>query len=140
MAATTVPGACLCGGVQFEIDLPTLYCVHCHCSMCRRAHGAGYVTWIGVPCDRFRVVSGAAQLRRFRSSAHGTRGFCTTCGSTMFFESTEHPDFLDVALANVAGAIDRLPEFHAYFSDRAPWVQVDDDLPRFGGPSGLEPI
>jgi hypothetical protein len=36
--------------------------------------------------------------------------------------------------------IDRRPEMHVYFSDRAPWIDVRDDLPRLGGPTGMEPI
>ena len=77
-----VPGSCLCGAVRFEIDLPVLFCAHCHCSMCRRAHGAGYVTWIGVPYDRFRIREGTDTLVRYRSSDHGTRSFCGSCGSS----------------------------------------------------------
>ena len=38
------------------------------------------------------------------------------------------------------GPVDRVPEFHAYFDDRVEWVGVQDDLPRLGGPTGLEPL
>jgi hypothetical protein len=37
------------------------------------------------------------------------------------------------------GAIDRLPESHIFFDDRAAWTIVADDLPRLGGPTGMEP-
>ena len=48
-----VEGECLCGSVQFEVELPTTFCGHCHCSMCLRGHGAGFVTWFVVPRSRF---------------------------------------------------------------------------------------
>lgn len=140
MEPGTVLGACFCGAIRFEIELPTLFCAHCHCTMCRRAHGAGYVTWLGVPTERFRVVAGERQLVRFRSSDHGTRSFCGTCGSTLLCESTHHPERIDIVLANMQGEIDRPPQFHVYFDDRARWVHVADDLPRLGGPTGLEPV
>jgi len=54
----TVTGGCLCGALRFSIDLPTAWCVHCHCSICRRNHGAGFVTWVGVPRDHFRMEAG----------------------------------------------------------------------------------
>ena len=139
MATSPVSGACLCGAVRFEIETPTLFSAHCHCSMCRRAHGAGFVTWIGVPYERFRVRAGEDRLVRYRSSDHGTRTFCHTCGSTLFCESTRHPDYIDIVLANLDGPIDRAPEFHVFFDDRAPWVHVADELPRMGGTSGIEP-
>jgi hypothetical protein len=130
MDAATVPGACLCGAVRFEIQLPTLFCGHCHCSICRRAHGAGYVTWIAVSTEQFRLVAGEPHLSHYTSSDHGTRSFCNVCGSALFFRSTHHSEKIDIPLANMLGAIDRAPQFHAFFADHAPWVQVGDDLPR----------
>jgi len=140
MANAPVLGACLCGEVRFEIDVPTLFCAHCHCSMCRRSHGAGYVTWIGVPFERFRMLAGEERLVRYRSSEHGTRSFCGRCGSSLFCESTLHADYVDVVLANLDGAVEALPQAHFYFDDRAPWVAIADDLPRFGGKTGTEPL
>jgi hypothetical protein len=134
-----VKGSCFCGAVRFRVQLPTRFCAHCHCSMCRRAHGAGYVTWIAVGYDGFALEAGQPELARFRSSEHGTRSFCSRCGSTLFCESTRHPDQIDIVLANLEGPIDREPSAHFYFDDRAPWVRVEDGLPRYGGRSGLEP-
>ena len=140
MAKVPVSGACLCGAVRFEFDAPSLFCAHCHCSMCRRAHGAGYVTWIGVPFERFRLIAGVVGLVRYRSSEHGTRSFCGRCGSSLFCESTLHPDYVDIVVANLDSTLDVAPQAHFYFDDRAPWVAIADDLPRFGGKTGTEPL
>jgi hypothetical protein len=135
----SVTGSCFCGTVRFTVGLPTLFCGHCHCSMCRRSHGAGYVTWLSVPRERFSVDAGSEALVRFRSSDHGTRSFCKVCGSSLLCESTRHPDQIDVVLANLHGPIDREPQAHIYFDDRVSWVHVEDGLPRLGGASGVEP-
>jgi hypothetical protein len=107
--------------------------------MCRRNHGAGFVTWFAVPYAQFRIVRGSGQLRRFVSSDHGTRSFCGICGSSMFCESTRHPEYIDIVLANMESPIDREPQMHIFFSDRAAWVHVADSLPKLGGESGQEP-
>jgi hypothetical protein len=133
-------GSCFCGAVRFELDPPTFFCGHCHCTMCRRAHGAGYVTWVVLPREQFRITAGADRLARYPSSDHGTRSFCTTCGSSLLCESTHHPERIDVVLANIAGEIDRPPEAHVFFSDRVSWVEVHDALPKLGGATGLEPL
>ena len=133
-------GRCLCGAVRFEFALPTLACVHCHCGMCRRAHGAGFVTWIRVARAGFRMHSGSEGLVAYPSSEHGVRSFCGTCGSTLFCGLEREPDTIDIVRANLDGEIDRVPEAHIYFSDRASWVEPADALPRFGGPSGTEPL
>jgi hypothetical protein len=139
MENVKVSGACLCGALRFEVELPTLFCAHCHCGMCRRAHGAGFVTWFGIPHERFRITAGAENLVRYRSSEHATRSFCGRCGSSLFFATTQRPDQIDVVLANMDGPIDRAPELHVFIDDRADWVHIGDALPRLGGPTGLEP-
>ena len=137
--AEQVRGGCLCGAIRFTVTLPTIFCGHCHCSMCRRNHGAAYVTWFAVPRSQLSVDSGLDQVTRYESSEHGSRSFCGRCGSSLFCISSRLPDLVDIPLANMDAAIDRIPESHIYFDDRAAWTIVGDDLPRLGGPSGLEP-
>ena len=117
MAPSRVTGGCFCGVVQIEIALPTLFCGHCHCSMCRHPHGAGFLTRTGVPMERFRVTAGAGDIVRFRSSERGTRSFCGTCGSQMFCQT--EPKVIDVALAALHGESDRDPEAHYRNDSRA---------------------
>lgn len=133
-------GACLCGAVRFTAHLPSIVCVHCHCSMCRRNHGAGYVTWFAVPPAQLVVESGEDDLVRYESSVHGSRRFCRHCGSSLICESTHFPDRIDVALGAMQEPIDRAPQAHVFFDSGAPWVAVGDDLPRLGGKTGFEPL
>jgi len=140
MADAKVVGSCLCGAVRFSVTLPTLFCGHCHCSMCRRNHGAGFVTWFAVPRAQLDVEAGSEELRRFASSEHGSRRFCARCGSALFCENEAHPDQIDIPLANMEAPIDRPPQVHFFFDSRAEWVAVADDLPRLGGATGVEPL
>ncbi len=136
----SIPGGCLCGEIEFSVDVPSLFCGHCHCTMCQRNHGAGFVTWFAVPRSQFSLDRGDSMLMRFESSEHGARSFCGRCGSSLFCESTQHPDQIDIVLANMKQPIDRPPQVHVYFDDRAEWTQVNDGLPRLGGVSGMEPV
>ena len=130
-----VAGSCFCGAVRFEVDLPTLFCAHCHCSMCRRSNGAAFVTWFAVPSERLRLHE-SSTLVRHRSSEHGTRSFCGKCGSPLFCESSRHPERIDVTLASMEGPIDRLPQAHTYYDCRAEWIDDQEQLPKLGGASG----
>ena len=139
----SVEGACFCGEVRFQIDLPTLFCGHCHCSMCRRPHGASYVTWAGVGPDHFRITQGADLLRTFTSSTQGRRQFCDTCGTQLFCwheTASGETKMIDVTLASLEAPIDRPPQGHYYYDSKAAWTTVNDDLPKFGGESGSEPL
>jgi hypothetical protein len=135
-----VCGGCLCGAVRFRVRLPTQFCAHCHCSMCRRNHGAGYVTWFAVAPEQLTVERGAGELVRYASSEHGSRSFCARCGSSLFCDNTSYPGRVDVALGAMDGPIDRAPQLHVYFDSRAPWIEIGDELPRLGGKTGLEPL
>ena len=133
-------GSCLCGAIRFTVELPSIACAHCHCSMCRSHHGAAYATWLVVPRPQLTIDSGGDLLTRFLSSEHGSRSFCSRCGSSLFCDSTHRAGQIDVALAALRDPVDREPQVHIYFDSRAPWVRVDDTLPRLGGKTGLEPL
>jgi hypothetical protein len=123
-------GSCPCGGVIFEADLPSKWVAHCHCSMCRRWHGAPYVTWVGMEQERVRVHG--AMLRWHASSPGAQRGFCGNCGAMMFFRSDRWPGELHIALAHFGDAIDRAPQVHVFWNDHVEWASIDpnDGLPR----------
>lgn len=140
MAEGVVVGGCSCGAVQFEVTLPAKWCASCHCSKCRRAHSAGFVTWVGLVATAFRIVAGAEHRTRYASSAKASRTFCSRCGSPLTFESERWPDEVHVPRACLPDELALFPKAHAFFSDRAPWLEIHDDLPRFGGASGVEPL
>jgi hypothetical protein len=108
--------------------------------MCRRNHGAGFVTWFAVPRAQLDIEAGGEELGRYASSEHGSRAFCARCGSALFCENDKHPDQVDIPLANMEAPIDRPPQVHFFFDSRADWVAVADDLPRLGGATGIEPL
>ena len=140
MPEDSVPGRCFCAAVRFEVTLPTLFCGHCHCSMCQRANAAPFVTWFGVPYDRFRITAGEDRLVRRKSSDHGTRSFCGDCGSQLFCENAQHPDLIDVTLASMHDLIDREPQAHMYYDCRVSWIDDLEGLPKLGGAGGTQKL
>jgi hypothetical protein len=128
--SAVVGGSCLCGALAFECTLPTKWVAHCHCSLCRRAHGAAFVTWAGLPDAQFRVTAGEAQLHWYRSTPEAERGFCATCGSTLFFRSSKWPGEMHVVVSNLHAALDRAPQAHVNWNAHVDWYVPDDALPR----------
>ena len=128
-----VRGACLCGEIRYEIDLPTRGAVHCHCTMCRRWNGAGYTTWFAVTKDQLRIMEGQDRLQRYASSDHAGRFFCDVCGSSLFGDSSRTPDVMYIVRGPVEGEIDAAPAGHMCFETRVPWIEIGDDLPRSEG-------
>ena len=135
-----IAGSCLCGAITFSLIPPTRFVAHCHCSICRRAHGAAYVTWAGVKSEQLIILTGLDDLVCYPSSPWAIRRFCRHCGSPMFFNADRYPGEIHVAVASLTWPIDRLPEAHVFFDDHAPWADISDRLPRYGGPEGLDPL
>lgn len=135
-----VSGGCHCGAVRFRIRFPTKFFAHCHCADCRRAHGAAFVSWVGVPAAQFRVDQGTEQLVRYDSSSAAWRQFCGRCGTTLTFAGDRWEGEVHVVAANLNGPVDREPQAHTYFDRAVDWVQPADDLPRLGGATGIKPL
>ena len=101
--------------------------------MCRRAQGAGFVTWLGTDAERFELVDDAQCLCTYRSSPEAIRSFCGRCGTPLFFESTRWPGERHVTLGSVEPALAaRLqPQGHVHWATRVPWIgEIHDGLPR----------
>src|SRR6202035_4455912 len=77
----SVRGSCLCGGVKFEITGPLLRPLNCHCSLCRKQHGAAFRSRARVRAEDFRWVQGEDLVTFHESSPGYHRGFCRVCGS-----------------------------------------------------------
>ena len=122
-------GGCFCGGVKFNINRAKLWCSHCHCSMCQRIQGAAVVTWVGCDDDSVEIDDKDNKLRWFKSSSEAERGFCSHCGSPLFFRSSKWPGELHIARALVSGELDREPASHAFYDTHVGWMSLADQLP-----------
>ena len=128
-----VKGSCLCGAVGLTANLPSKWCAHCHCSMCRKAHGAGYVTWVGFEQDQVSITKGADQLAWHHSSPGAQRGFCRQCGSSMFFRSERWAGELHIALGCIDDEMDRKPQANVFFDRHVDWMPIDETLKQVEG-------
>lgn len=140
MTANDFEGSCYCGRVRYRMTGDPRFVVHDHCSICRRVAGAAFVTWVGVKDEQFSLLAGGDELTTFASSSEATRQFCKHCGSHLFFRSSRWPGEVHVTLATLLAPEGLVAKAHVFFSDRAPWMQLDGALPKLGGPSGVEPL
>ena len=125
-----VRGSCLCGAVRYEIRGALGPMSHCHCAMCRKAHGAAFGTYSRVRRSDFALLAGAERIRAFRSSAKVTRTFCDTCGSTLQWITDDRPDALDVAIGTLDDDPGIRPSLHIFTASKAPWFEITDGLPQ----------
>jgi hypothetical protein len=123
-------GGCLCGRVRYKVRGPLRGILLCHCGQCRRVHGhlGAYSSAARADID----VQGADAIVWFASSQRGRRGFCGTCGSSLFFDPVGED-----RLAIAAGSLDQPSGLevigHEYVADKADYIRIDDGLPACPG-------
>ena len=126
----THTGSCLCGSVRYRATEPFLDMLHCHCTDCRKAHGAAFATSIGVSRDRFAIVAGEGDLASFTTPTGTRRSFCRRCGSKIAVENDAW-DALYVPAGTIDTALPHRPQLHMYVRSRVPWNEIEDGLPQF---------
>ena len=128
-------GGCQCGGVRYRITAPALEVNHCHCSICRKVHGALFASFARVRKSNFILERPSeADLGVFRSSAVVQRHFCTRCGSPLFITIYGYPDRVWLAAGTLdSGAHPGHPadnEIHIFVGSKSPWFPIADGLPQ----------
>ena len=132
-------GSCLCGGVSYQVDGEIGPMAHCHCSMCRKHHGASFVTFVGVERSGFRWVKGEELVARYQSSPGHERGFCRTCGSNLPVPWAPGAEKLYIPAGTLDDDPGVRPAVHIFVASKAPWVEISDELPQFDEyPSGFD--
>ena len=126
---SVIRGSCLCGGVKYEITGPLMRAGHCHCSRCRKAHGAAFRSRARVRVVDFRWVQGEPLVKYFESSPGFRRGFCSVCGSPIVNRPAGAPEF-GIALGGLDDDPGVRPERHYYAGSKAPWFEITDTLPQ----------
>ena len=125
-----VTGRCECGKVQYEVSGNITDFSHCHCSQCRRLHGAAFATFGGVQRGSFRYLKGETSVKVYASSETSDRVFCENCGSNILVDYKPEQDFLYITM----GTVDDEPEcpaaYHQFVESKAPWYEICDNLPR----------
>ncbi|MEM8646734.1 MAG: GFA family protein [Pseudomonadota bacterium] len=124
-------GSCLCGHIRYRISGPLHGVLNCHCSMCRKAHGAAFRTRAAVKTEDFEWLAGKNLLTRYESSLGEHRSFCSKCGSNLVTFFDNNPDWLGFPLGTLDDDPGVAPEFHVFVGSKAPWHEITDDLPQW---------
>ncbi len=120
-------GSCLCGAVSFELPGPLPTPNACHCSQCRKQSGH---FWASTDVPRSALtIRGGDHLTWFRSSEKVQRGFCSTCGSVLFWDPIEK-DTIAVAMGAFDPPTDTRLAMHIYVADKGDYYDIADGLPQ----------
>jgi hypothetical protein len=104
---------------------------HCHCSQCRRLHGAPYVSFACVSRNDFSYLSGQSDLAIYASSDTHERVFCKVCGSNILVALDTEPDDYYLAMGVINGHPKLPTGYHIFVGSKAPWHNINDELVQY---------
>ncbi len=120
-------GSCLCGAVRFTVEGELEPAIACHCTQCRKTSGHYWVS-AGVPRKALKV-DGEFNVAWFRSSEQAQRGFCSTCGASLFWDPVGQ-DRVAVALGAFEAPTGARIEKHIFVADKGDYYEITDGLPQ----------
>jgi hypothetical protein len=123
-------GSCLCGGVSFEVegtlDRPA---EACHCTYCRK-QTSHFFAAVNV-LRKNLTVHGADKVTWYRSSAQVRRGFCSVCGSALFWNpDIEGYEYIAIAMGLFDSPTGIRLGKHTFVGDKGEYYDIDDGLPQ----------
>ena len=125
-----IRGHCECGAICFHSDTDVVDFSHCHCSQCRRLHGAAFGSFAGIARDQLRYESGESNLTAYASSGNSDRYFCRTCGSNILVATKDEPDVVYLCMGCVDDYSPLPRGYHQFVDSKASWIDIADDLPQ----------
>ncbi|MBL1277073.1 MAG: GFA family protein [Ectothiorhodospiraceae bacterium] len=125
-----VTGSCLCGEIAYEVEIIPEKVYNCHCSQCRKAHGATFATQAFAKGETLTFIKGEEHIGEYKGEL-GIRAFCKKCGTRLMNYAPDKNLYLSVALACVDGDHGIKPVSHAYADSKAPWHCPSDGIPSF---------
>lgn len=124
----SLEGGCLCGAVRFTARGRFGEVSVCHCSQCRRWHGAPG-PYTSVRRDRLNFHNQRG-LAWYRSSERARRGFCRECGASLFWDMPDQT-YTAIAMGAFDGPTGLAQTVHIFVADKGDSYQITDGLPQW---------
>ncbi|WP_372369022.1 GFA family protein [Candidatus Uabimicrobium sp. HlEnr_7] len=125
-----ITGSCLCGQIRYELNSPPQLINNCYCSICQKAHGAAFGSFLHADVSGFKWKSGENLITTYSSSQENSRNFCSVCGSNV-----PVPEIEENSVVIPAGTLDCdpgiKPVVHIFTGSKPSWYDISDSLPKF---------
>ncbi len=123
-------GSCLCRGIKISVTGELEHAPEaCHCSQCRKQSGS-FLTAVNVRKSAL-AIEGQDLVGWYPSSDKVDRGFCTRCGSTLFWApNMEDYAWIAVAMGLFDGPTGTTLRKHTFVGDKGDYYSLDDGVPQ----------
>lgn len=121
----TVKGSCLCGAVKYEVNGPMRDIIMCHCKMCQKSSGHHFAATGAA--DKDLTITEDRGLKWFVSSDWAKRGFCSECGSNLFWKMPSR-EMTSILMGSLDSDVDLPVDCHLFMSEKKDYYSTDPKI------------
>jgi hypothetical protein len=119
----TNTGSCLCKEVTYQTQGPLRPVIGCHCRQCRKQTGH-FMAATGVKLENFAMTRDSG-LKWYRASDTAARGYCSECGSTLFWQA-DGADYIAIAAGSLDGETGVKIAGHIFCATAGDYYEITD--------------
>lgn len=120
-------GSCNCGSVTFEVGGDLSPPDACHCTQCRKQSGH---YWASTDVQRDALtITGEEHVTWYRSSERIQRGFCSVCGSFLFWGLIDG-DKIGIGMGAFDTPTNTQLALHIFVAEKGDYYEIVDGLPQ----------
>jgi len=127
-------GQCLCGEINYSVDIDPVFTGNCHCKDCQRSSGSAFIPAMVFP-EKKVLVSG--EVKYFETQANNgdthKRGFCPNCGSQLFARFSNMPGFLGIKAGTLNDTSKYIPKLDFHVAGASNWDFMNPEIPKKQG-------
>jgi hypothetical protein len=127
-----IKGGCLCGAIRYTAEADPTTATVCHCRDCQKFTGSAFAALVRVPKEAVAVEGTLKTFTSIGGSGNPIlRHFCPECGSSIAEESGARPSMIILNIGTFDDPTVAKPGREIFRRDVLPWIEVQDEIPRF---------
>lgn len=129
---TTRLASCSCGQLTAQVSGEPVRNSICHCLACQRRTGSPFAQQARFPRENVRVAGrSTAFVRVGDAGSRAVFHFCPTCGTTVYYEPENLPDFIVIPVGAFAEPDFPAPTVSVYEERMHSWIVPPTDAEHY---------
>jgi len=123
---------CQCSQAKYQLKGEPLTCYTCHCTDCQSESGSAFTLSMVVNAADVELVQGDVKVDTYHhNNTEIKRHSCHRCGSALWFSADSIGDYYALKAGAFEDSSWIKPIAHLWTGSAQPWLQLDDDIPRY---------